>query len=106
MSAQEGAKNMFYAEFCPYGNVAYSSFCGSAYTFYAFKTKAERDKYVDVNEYDGCNLTASAISAKQMRCLAGRNFRLEKSFIEPGAYTVEFDRHRLNPEYTKCVLRY
>ena len=92
---------MFYAEFCPCGNVAYSSFCGSAYTFYAFKTKAERDKYVSINE-----LTASAITAKQMRCLAGRNFRLEKSLIEPGAYTVEFDRRRLNPDYTKCVLRY
>ena len=99
---------MFYAEFCPYGNVAYSSFCGSAYTFYAFKTKAERDEYVSINEYDatGCNLTASAITAKQMRCLAGRNFKLEKSFGVPGAYTVEFDRRRLNPNYTKCVLRY
>lgn len=97
---------MFYAEFCPCGKVAYSSFCGSAYTFYAFKTKAERDEYVDINEYDGYKLTASAISAKQMRCLAGRNFRLEKSFLEPGAYTVEFDRRRLNPEYKKCVLRY
>ena len=99
---------MFYAEFCPCGKVAYSSFGGSAYTFYAFKTKAERDKYVDMNEYDvtGCNLTASAISAKQMRCLAGRNFKLEKSFGVPGAYTVEFDRRRLNPDYTKCVLRY
>lgn len=99
---------MFYAEFCPCGRVAYSSFGGSAYTFYAFKTKAERDQFVDINEYDmtGCNLTASAISAKQMRYLAGKNFRLEKSYINPGAYTVEFDRHRLNPEYTKCVLRY
>lgn len=81
---------MFYAEFCPCGKVAYSSFCGSAYTFYAFKTKAERDKYVSINE-----LTASAISAKQMRCLSGRNFKLEKSFGVPVAYTVEFDRHRL-----------
>ena len=99
---------MFYAEFCPCGKVAYSSFGGSAYTFFAFKTKAERDKYVDLNEYDasGCNLTASAISAKQMRCLAGRNFRLEKSFAIPGAYTVEFDRSRLHPMYAKCVLRY
>ena len=99
---------MYYAEFCPYGNVAYSSFCGSAYTFYAFKTKAERDKFVDINEYDvtGCNLTASAITAKRMRCLAGRNFKLEKSFAIPGAYTVEFNRQRLNPEYKKCVLRY
>lgn len=97
---------MFYAEFCPYGNVAYSSFYGGAYTFYAFETKAERDKYVNINEYDvtGCNLTASAISAKQIRYLAGRNFKLEKSFGIPGAYTVEFDRDRLNPMSAKCVL--
>ena len=97
---------MFYAEFCPCGNVAYSSFCGSAYTFYAFKTKAERDKYVSINEYNGCNLTASAITAKQIRSLAGRNFKLEKSFGIPGAYTVEFDRRRLNLNSAKCVLRY
>lgn len=88
---------MFYAEFCPCRKVAYSSFGGSAYTFYAFKTKAERDKYVNEYEYD----TASAISAKQMRCLAGRNFKLEKSFAIPGAYTVEFDRSRLHPMYSK-----
>ena len=86
---------MFYAEFCPCGNVAYSSFGGYAYTFYAFKTKAERDKYVSINEDNGCNLTASAITAKQIRCLAGRNFKLEKSFGIPEAYTVEFDRRRL-----------
>ena len=73
---------MFYAEFCP-GKGAYSS------TFYAFKTKAERDRYVDINEED-----ATAISAKQMRCL-GRNFKLEESFLELGAYTVKFDRRRL-----------
>lgn len=81
---------MFYAGFCPFGKVAYSSFRGSAYTFYAFKTKAERDRYIDLNEH-----TAFTISAKQIRYLAGSNFRLEKSSLESGAYTVEFNRNRL-----------
>ena len=67
---------------------------------YAFKTKAERDRYV-INEYNVC-----AITAKQIRRLAGRNFKLEKSFGIPGAYTVEFDRRRLNLNSAKCVLRY
>ena len=92
---------MFYAEFCPWGRVAYSSFGGSAYTFFAFKTKAERDKYVGINEN-----TAFAINAKQLSYLAGRNFRLEKSPLEHEAYTVEFDRSRLHPMYSNCVLRY
>lgn len=71
---------MFYAEYCKYGiNVAYASFNGNAYMFYAFDTKTERDEFVENNEYIECNCVCRAISSKQMYYLAGRRFELKTS---------------------------
>ena len=89
---------MFYAEFCKYGvNTRYESFNGGAYRFYAFKTKALRDAFVQ----DA--LMANELNSSTMRKLAGRKFNLIACDIE-GAYEVEFDRDRLNPYSNKCVL--
>lgn len=51
---------MYYAEYCKYGiNVSYASMNGNAYDFYAFPTKAERDTWVEENEFDGANYVAA-----------------------------------------------
>ena len=96
---------MFYAEYCQYGiNVAYASFNGNAYMFYAFDTKKERDEFVENNEYIDCNCVCRAISSKQMRYLAGRRFELKHSYDFENVCEVVFDRNRLNPFSSKCVL--
>ena len=89
---------MFYAEFCKYGvNTRYESLNGGAYRFYAFRTKALRDAFVQ----DA--LMANEINSSTMRWLAGRKFNLINCDIE-GAHEVVFDRNRLNPLSNKCVL--
>ena len=96
---------MYYAEYCQYGvNIAYASFNGNAYTFYAFEKKQERDEFVKANEYNGCNCICQPISSKQMRYLAGRRFELERSYSFENAWEVVFNRDRLNPFSSKCVL--
>ena len=101
----EGISNMFYAEYCQYGvNIAYASLNGNAYTFYAFDTKKERDEFVKANEYNGCNCICQPIASKQMYYLAGRRFELEHSYDFRNAHEVVFDRNRLNPFSSKCVL--
>ena len=89
---------MFYAEFCPYGiNTRYASLNGGAYRFFAFKTKALRDTFVQ----DA--LMANEIDSSTMRWLAGRKFKLIDCDVV-GAHEVVFDRDRLNPYSNKCVL--
>ena len=98
-------RNMYYAEYCQYGvNIAYASLNGNAYTFYAFDTKKERDEFVKANEYNGCNCICQPIASKQMYYLAGRRFELEHSYDFKNAHEVVFDRNRLNPFSSKCVL--
>ena len=96
---------MFYAEYCQYGiDIAYASLNGNAYMFYAFDTKKERDEFVGKFEYIDCKGGCRAISSEQMRYLAGRHFKLERSYYIKNAYEVVFDRDRLNPFSSKCVL--
>ena len=90
---------MYYAEFCKYGiNTCYASLNGGAYRFYAFKTKALRDDFVQ----DA--LMANEIDSSTMRWLAGRKFKLIDCDVV-GAHEVVFDRNRLNPLSNKCVLK-
>ena len=96
---------MYYCEYCRYGvNIAYASLNGNAYTFYAFDTKKERDEFVNANEYNGCNCICQPITSKQMYHLAGRRFDLELSYDFENVCEVVFDRDRLNPFSSKCVL--
>lgn len=96
---------MYYAEYCQYGiNIAYASFNGNAYMFYAFGTKKERDEFVENNKYIDCNCVCRAISSEQMRYLAGRRFELKPSYDFENAWEVVFDRNRLNPFSSKWAL--
>ena len=96
---------MYYAEYCQYGvNIAYASLNGNAYMFYAFDAKNERDEFVAKFEYIDCNCVCRAISSKQMYYLAGRRFKLERSCDFENAWEIVFDRNRLNPFSSKCVL--
>ena len=107
-SAQEGAKNMFYCEYCVYGvDMPYTSNNGDAYGFFAFNNQQDRDRFVKENEYYNNSIRiCQAITSEKLHQLAGRRFRLEPGddFQEPEYYVV-FDRDRLNPLSAKCVLK-
>ena len=107
-SAQEGAKNMFYCEYCVYGvDTPYTNNNGGAYGFFAFKNQQDRDKFVKENEYyNNSIMVCQKITSEKLHQLAGRQFRLEPGDdVQEPEYYVVFDRDRLNSLSTKCVLK-
>lgn len=71
----------WYVEYCPYGiNISYDSLGGNAFTYYAFKSKKEREEWLDKNEWDDCNLVARAVSRKTVEAQKGKGFRLENNY--------------------------
>lgn len=57
---------MFYASVSNYGCVSYKSLNGTAYTFYAFKTKQERDEFVEDMLYSSDGYFAEALTRKEL----------------------------------------
>lgn len=80
---------MYYAEYCPWGiNISYASLNGSAYTFYAFSTKEERDKWVDEHEYDGTNYVAAPVKRRTLERIKGKNFKIMNNYYLDGMSVV------------------
>lgn len=93
----------WYAEISFYGNVDYTSLDGGAYTFFAFSSKTERDRFVDwISEQNlhNINFYASAITAKELRYALseagyktdhGKPFVLDSGVIAPDDFDPHFD---------------
>lgn len=108
ISTREGAKNMFYCEYCVYGiDMPYTSNNGGAYGFFAFKEQQDRDKFIKENEYYNNSIrVCQKITSEKLHQLAGRRFRLEPGDdVQEPEYYVVFDRDRLNPLSAKCILK-
>lgn len=76
-------KRKYYAEHCLYGiNTSYDSFNRTAYSFFVFDSKKERDEWVDKNAYDPYEkLVAAATTLKAVRYCMGRNFIVHGNII-------------------------
>lgn len=74
-------KRMYYAEYCRWGvNMSYESMNGSAFTFYAFDSKAKRDEWVEAHEWNGySNRTTGESTRKAVEHCCGKNFSLVKA---------------------------
>lgn len=71
----------FYAEYCPYGvHISYESLNGNAYTFYAFPSKKEREKWLDEHEWDrsSCELVAQETTRKTVESRLGKHFSVDR----------------------------
>lgn len=80
---------MYYAQYCKYGiNVSYASMNGNAYDFYAFPTKAERDTWVEENEFDGTDYVAAPITRKALERVVGKNFKVVDNYYYDGLSVV------------------
>lgn len=68
----------YYAEYCQYGvNISYNSFNRTAYDFYCFDSKKERDEWVDRNAYDSYGKrVAASTTLEKVRYCKGRNFKI------------------------------
>lgn len=80
---------MYYAQYCKYGiNVSYASLKGNAYDFCAFPTKAERDTWVEENEFDGANYVAAPITRRELERVVGKNFKVVDNYYFDGLNVV------------------
>ena len=80
---------MYYAEYCQYGiNVSYKSLGGNAYDFYAFPTKAERDKWIDENEFNGTNFVAAPVPRRIVDRVMGKNFKVVDNYYFDGLSVI------------------
>ena len=80
---------MYYAAYCPYGiRVSYASLNGNAYDFYAFVRKAERDTWVEENEFDGTNYVAAPITRRELERVMGKGFKVVENYYHDGLNVV------------------
>lgn len=65
----------YYAKYCPLGNCTYDSFGGTCWKFFCFGSKAERDAWVEKNQYDKSgNVVAWATTRKTVEHVKGKKF--------------------------------
>ena len=72
-------ERMYYAEYCRWGvNVSYESMGGkgNAFAFYAFDSKAKRDKWVNDNEMGECWNKVAATTRRIVEHCCGKDFAM------------------------------
>lgn len=61
---------------------------GNAYDFYAFPTKAERDKWVDEHEFNGTNYVAAPVTRRIVERVMGKYFKVVSTYYGDGLHVV------------------
>lgn len=70
-------KKFYYVQNCDYGiNVSSSSLNGNAYSYYAFTSYQEREKWLEEHEFDkrSCNYVYASITRKELQERIGKRF--------------------------------
>ena len=71
----EKQKKFYYVQNCDYGiNVSPSSLGGDAYSYYAFTSYQEREKWLEEHEWYNCSLVYACITRKQLQRRIGKRF--------------------------------
>lgn len=77
MTEQEKQKRFYYIQNCPYGiHVSPDSLNGSVYSYYAFTSYQEREKWLDEHEFDrgSYNYVYASITRKELVERIGKRF--------------------------------
>ena len=56
--------------------------------YYAFPAKAERDKWVAENEFEGANYVAAPVTRKVIERVMGKNFKVVANYYFDGLNVV------------------
>ena len=81
MAEQTKQKKFYYMQYCPYGvRIRPDSLNGNAFSYYAFTSYAERQKWLDARDMDGCNWVAAPITRAELVNRIGKRFYIVKYF--------------------------
>ncbi len=70
-------KKFYYIQYCPYGvRISPDSLKGNAFSYYAFTSFLERQKWLDEHEFDKCffNYVYASITRKELQKRIGKRF--------------------------------
>ena len=70
-------KKFYYVQHCDYGvNISPASLNGHAYSYYAFTSYQEREKWLEEKEFDSrsCNYVYASITRKELQERIGKRF--------------------------------
>lgn len=75
MTEQKKQKKFYYIQYSPYGvRISPDSLNGNAFSYYAFSSYTERQKWLDENDMDGVNWVASTITRAELVERIGKRF--------------------------------
>lgn len=75
MAEQKKQKRFYYIQYSPYGvRISPDSLNGNAFSYYAFPSYAERQKWLDENDMDGVNQVAATITRAELVERIGKRF--------------------------------
>ena len=74
-------KKFYYIQCCPYGiRISPDSLNGNAFSYYAFTSYQERQKWLDENDMDGVNWVAATITRKELVERIGKKFTVAADY--------------------------
>lgn len=95
MTEQKKQKRFYYIQYSPYGvRISPDSLNGNAFSYYAFTSHQERQKWLDENDMDGVNWVAATITRAELVKRIGKRFLVAADYGIYGdddtiiAYTV------------------
>lgn len=75
MTEQKKQKKFYYIQYSPYGvRISPDSLNGNAFSYYAFTSYQERQKWLDENDMDGVNWVAAPITRAELVERIGKRF--------------------------------
>ena len=81
MTEKKKQKRFYYIQYCPYGiRISPDSLNGNAFSYYAFTSYQEREKWLDENDMDGVNWVAAPITRKELQERIGKRFTVAADY--------------------------
>lgn len=73
--AEQKKQRFYYVQYSPYGvRISPDSLNGNAFSYYAFSSYTERQKWLDENDMDGVNWVAATITRAELVERIGKRF--------------------------------
>lgn len=74
-------QRFYYVQYSPYGvRISPDSLNGNAFSYYAFPSYTERQKWLDENDMDGVNWVAATITRKELVERIGKRFVITTNY--------------------------
>lgn len=81
MAEQKKQKRFYYIQYSPYGvRISLDSLNGNAFSYYAFPSYQEREKWLGENDMDGVNWVAATITRAELVERIGKRFVVVKDY--------------------------